>query len=175
MSSIPGPNGTVLEAPIPYQALKAVLYAGYNGNTNIRTFSASDVGVTVTGFDIEFAKLTMVRMLGLNVSFVVVRFQSASARPSPHADLLPCRHPKLENYPQLYLGLRGGLCDMAISAIETDPLKTLCTASCPSTFSIIGDYGSSTTSSDVGGVGRRKLQGWPGCVASQPPGPSVVH
>ena len=79
-------------------------------------------------------------MLGLNVSFIV-----------------------LGNYPELYLGLRGGLCDLAVTAIETDAIKTLCTASCPTTFGIIGDYGSSTTSSDIGGVGRRKLQGYPGC------------
>ena len=140
-ASIPGPNGTTLTAPIPYAALKRSLEVGYNSNTNIRHFAGSDVGNTLVGFDIEFAELTLTRMLGLNVSFILLQY-----------------------YPELYLGLRGGLCHMAITAIETDALKTLCTSSCPSTFSIIGDYGSSTTSSDVGGIGhRRRLHGYPGC------------
>ena len=52
-SSVPGPNGTLLAAPVPDLALKAALEDGYNGNTNVRTFTANDIGTLVTGFDIE--------------------------------------------------------------------------------------------------------------------------
>ena len=61
-----------------------------------------------SGFDVEYSRLIFNRMLGLNVSYI------ASG-----------------TFVEMYLSLRSGDCDVAMTAIEMDPERTMCINSCP--------------------------------------------
>ena len=76
----------------------------------------------LAGYDVDYTRLVLNRMLGLNTSYITQA-----------------------TYGEMYLALREGDCDVAVSAAEFDPERAVCTAACPqvaqgSTVPLLGDY-----------------------------------
>ena len=76
----------------------------------------------LAGYDIDYTRLVLNRMLGLNTTYITQG-----------------------TYGELYLALREGFCDVAVSAVEFDPGRAQCTAACPAiapntNVPLLGDY-----------------------------------
>ena len=85
----------------------------------------------LAGYDVDYTRLVLNRMLGLNTTYITQG-----------------------TYGELYLALREGFCDIAVSAVEFDPVRAQCTAACPSiapnaNVPLLGDYVADGTWSDA--------------------------
>ena len=76
----------------------------------------------LAGYDVDYTRLVLNRMLGLNTSYLTQA-----------------------TYGEMYIALREGDCDIAVSAVEFNPARAMCTSACPvvpigSTTPLLGDY-----------------------------------
>jgi hypothetical protein len=127
-------------APVPYSLLK--------GLTPTHEYLLSN-DTRLAGVDFEYTRLVFEQMLQVR------RYRDAPIGPPGPRMLTISRRARslteqanvvfysLPNYPELYIALRNETCQVAITAAEMDPSRTLCTSSCPGPpFFLSGDYAS---------------------------------
>jgi ABC-type amino acid transport substrate-binding protein len=85
----------------------------------------------LAGYDVDYSRLVLNRMLGLNTTYITQA-----------------------TFGEMYIALREGDCDLAVSAVEFNPERAMCTAACPvvaigSNTPLMGDYKEDGEWSDI--------------------------